>query len=151
MKPQAVSARMDRKVARATFLRQPGTHKEREIRFGKLPPGQVERAFQFLSGLEFLTVAPVPGRLALRVAYEIFDYTLEALEDALKDQGFHLDSTLYSKITRALSYYCEETQLHTLESPQRLIKKSNEAYVQAWAHHPHGDHDDTPMELRHDK
>ena len=151
MKPQAVSARMDRKIARATFLRQPGMHKQREIRFAALPPGQAERAVLLLSELEFLKATLIPGRPALRVEYEIFDHTLEGLEDALRAKGFHLSNSLYAKLTRALAYYCEETQLHTLESPQRLIKKSNEAYVQAWAHHPHGDHDDTPMELRHDK
>ena len=63
-------------------------------------------------------------------------------------QGFHLDNSLFSKLTRALIRYCEQTQLHTLRSPQRLIKKSNEVYVKAWEHHLHGDHDDTPPELR---
>lgn len=151
MKPRAVSARIDRKLARATFLRQPGMHKQREIRFAALPAGQAERALELLRRLEFITAELIPGRNALKVEYEIFEHTLETLEDALRDQGFHLSNSLYSKLTRALAYYCEETQLHNLESPQRLIKKSNEAYVQAWAQHQHGDHDDTPMELRHDK
>ena len=38
-----------------------------------------------------------------------------------------------------------------MRMPQRLIKKSNEIYVKAWEHHAHGDHDDTPLELREDK
>jgi hypothetical protein len=50
---------------------------------------------------------------------------------------------------RALIYYVEETQLHNLEAPDRLLKKSqNEAYTHAWERHLHGDHDDTPPEWR---
>jgi hypothetical protein len=45
-------------------------------------------------------------------------------------------------------YFCEDTQMRNLRQPERLIKKSNEIYVKAWQHHPHGDHDDTPAELR---
>jgi hypothetical protein len=66
----------------------------------------------------------------------------------LRDAGFHLDSSLYSKLVRALVYFCEETQRHNLESPERLIKKSNEVYIKVYDQHPHGDHDDTPVELR---
>ncbi len=131
-----------------TFVPTPGTFKRRELRFGALPPEQTHRAFELLSGLEGLRVEAIEGRRALTVSYDIFDYTLEGLEEALLQQGFHLDNTLYSKIVRALVRYCEQTQLHTLRSPQRLIKKSNEVYVKAWDHHLHGDRDDTPPELR---
>ncbi|MDD5297460.1 MAG: hypothetical protein PHU46_11155 [Rhodocyclaceae bacterium] len=151
MKPRAVSARLEHKPPRTAFMCQTSARKEREIRFAKLPPGQTDKAMTYLAGLPDLEVAPVASRPVLHVVYELQDYSLEELEDALRNAGFHLSNSLYSKFTRALAYYCEETQLHTMESPQRLIKKSNEAYVQAWAHHPHGDHDETPMELRHDK
>ena len=36
----------------------------------------------------------------------------------------------------------------TCVADERLIKQSNEVYIQAWDHHVHGDHDDTPLELR---
>ena len=50
---------------------------------------------------------------------------------------------------RALFYYVEETQLHNLEAPERIRRKSqSEAYTNAWERHPHGDHDDTPPEWR---
>lgn len=130
------------------FVPTPGTYKRRELRFGAMPPEQTGRAFALLSGLEGLKVEAVEGRRALIVSYDLFSYTLEGLEEALRQEGFHLDNTLYSKIIRALARYCEQTQLHTLRSPQRLIKKSNEVYVKAWDHHLHGDHDETPPELR---
>lgn len=131
-----------------TFVPTPGTFKRRELRFSTLPENQTQRALILLRGLDGLRVERIEGRRALSVAYDIFDYTLEGLEEALMQEGFHLDNSLFSKLMRALIRYCEQTQLHTLRSPQRLIKKSNEVYVKAWDHHLHGDHDDTPPELR---
>lgn len=131
-----------------TFVPTPGTLKRRELRFAALPENQTQRALVLLRGLEGLRVDLVVGRRALTVSYDIFNYTLEGLEEALVQQGFHLDNSLFCKLMRALIRYCEQTQLHTLRSPQRLIKKSNEVYVKAWDHHLHGDHDDTPPELR---
>jgi hypothetical protein len=133
------------------FAPQPGTHKHRELRFAKLPPNQVERAMTLLARLERFEVEAGPMPYMLTIGYEIEDYTLEGIEAALRKEGFHLDSTLYSKLVRALVYYCEDTQLRNMHGPQRLIKKSHEVYCQAWEHHPHGDHDDTPPELRQDR
>jgi len=125
-----------------------GLEKEREIRFAAFPSNQVGQALQSLRKLKGLVVTEGDRPRALVVRYSVLDYSLEMLEDALRDAGFHLDNTLYSKLVRALVYFCEETQRHNLESPERLIKKSNEVYVTVYDQHPHGDHDDTPMELR---
>jgi len=130
------------------FVPRPGTFKHRELRFSALPENQTQRALILLRGLDGLSVERIEGRRALSVSYDIFNFTLEGLEEPLTQQGFHLDNSLFSKLMRALIRYCEQTQLHTLRSPQRLIKKSNEVYVKAWDHHLHGDHDDTPPELR---
>ena len=62
--------------------------------------------------------------------------------------GFHLDRSLLIRLHRALIYYVEDTQVHNLRSPERLIKQSHEVYIQAYAHHLHGDRDETPPELR---
>ncbi|THF60702.1 hypothetical protein [Pseudothauera rhizosphaerae] len=125
-----------------------GIRKERELRFKALPPGQVEAAFRSLCLLKGLQVERRANPLALTVRYSVLDYSLETIEDALHEAGFELDNTLYMKLVRALVYFCEETQRHNLASPERLIKQSNEVYIQAWNHHQHGDHDDAPPELR---
>ncbi|BAL23341.1 hypothetical protein [Azoarcus sp. KH32C] len=125
-----------------------GLRKEREIRFAPRPPGQLERAIVSLGILRELQVERTSRPHVLRVSYSILDYSLETLENALSDAGFHLENTLYAKLVRAVVYFCEETQRHNLESPERLIKKSNEVYIQAYDHHLHGDHDDTPPEIR---
>jgi hypothetical protein len=133
------------------LLPQTGTRKHREIRFAKLPRGQIERAYMLLARLPRMDLATGLLENSLSVWYEIEDYTMEGLEAALRHEGFHLESSLYAKLIRALVYYSEDTQLRNMHGPQRLIKKSHEVYCRAWEHHPHGDHDDTPLELRLDR
>ena len=124
-------------------------HKEREILFAKFPPGQVPEASDHLAEKEALEVQPKIEKRAVGVGYELTQYTLSDLEEELVDKGFHLDNTLLTKLTRALIYYVEDTQLHNLDAPQKRLKRSSqEAYVKAWEHRPHGDHDDTPPEWR---
>jgi hypothetical protein len=125
-----------------------GLDKVRDIRFQPLPPGQVEKALRALRALEGVRVETGSRPLSVVVRYSILEYSLEVLESALMEAGFHLDQSLYVKLRRAFIYFCEETQRHNLLSPERLIKQSNEVYIKAYGHHPHGDHDDTPPELR---
>lgn len=122
--------------------------KQREILFAKFPPGQIPEAADHLERLERVDIAPKLEKRAIDVAYDLREHTLEALENQLQDKGFHLDNTLMSKLMRALIHYVEETQLHNLQAPDRPLKHSQEAYVQAWERHPHGDHDETPPEWR---
>ena len=138
-------------------MKRPGTpsnkpvpiRKERTIMFAKLPPGQVPQASDFLHRVEHLEVNTQIEQRAIGVSYDLHEHSLEELETALGDKGFHLESSLLNKLVRALIYYVEETQLHNLGAPERLLKKSqNEAYTQAWERHLHGDHDDTPPEWR---
>src|SRR5512143_962176 len=84
--------------------------KDREIVFHALPSGQAERALVLLKGLDGLAVTVGPDGRRLLVRYHVCEYTLEGLEGALADQGFHLDNTLFSKLKRALAYFCESVQ-----------------------------------------
>ncbi len=141
---------------------QPGTQKQREIRFvdndapgkgqGQGAAEQAARARVLLTGLEELTVAPGKhGAHTLTVCYDVRNYTLQGLEHALIRQGFALESGWYWRLTRAVLYFSEETQLRNMRSPERLLKKSHEVFSRAWDKHPHGDHDETPPELRQEK
>ncbi len=123
--------------------------KNREILFSKFPPGQVPEAADDLQHLDEVAVELKYEKRSLGVAYDLQAHTLKELDEHLVDKGYHLDNTLMSKLTRALIYYVEETQLHNLGAPEKRLKRSSqEAYVQAWEHRPHGDHDDTPPEWR---
>jgi hypothetical protein len=133
------------------FAPQSGTHKHREIRFNKLRSWQIEQARTVLANLGGIEVTDGLLPNSLSVWYEVTEYTMEGIESTLIAQGFHLENTLYCKMIRALVNFCEDTQLRNMRQPERLIKKSNEIYSKAWEHHPHGDHDDTPPELRQDR
>lgn len=121
---------------------------EHELRLAAAEAAQVEQALAFLQSLPYLQAEPSHHQGSLHVTYDLAHYSLRKIEAALEEQGFHLDDTLISRLKRSLTHYCEETRSRNATSPQRLIKQSNQVYVKAWEHHPHGDHDDTPPELR---
>ena len=135
----------------AAFVPQPGTRKHRELRFDHQHPEHVEQARTLLSGLEGMDLDTGLAPYSLSIWYDISDYSLEGLDAALVRQGFHLDNSLYSKLMRALVYFCEETQMRNMRVPERLIKKSHEVYSKAWEHRSHGDRDETPPDLRQDR
>ena len=123
--------------------------KKREIQFSKFPPGQVPEAADDLQRLDEVEVEPKHEKRALGVAYDLHNHTLKELDEHLVEKGYHLDNTLMTKLTRALIYYVEDTQIHNMGAPEKRLKRSSqEAYVNAWEQHPHGDHDDTPPEWR---
>lgn len=132
------------------LARQYGSGKTRLLRFDALHPEQTEQVRALLDGMDGLTVTNARAG-CLEVRYDLSDYTLEGLEKALASQGYQLQASLYRRVERVLIYFWEETQLRNMRLPQRLLKKSNEVYVKAWEHHPHGDHDDTPVELREER
>lgn len=121
----------------------------RDIVFNSEPLGQPERAYSILSGMPGCKVefSNVPN--TLRVSYSLRHYTLEGLEHGLIQEGFHLDSSALHNIGRKIIYYCEDTICHNLDIPlQRTKKNEQEVFIKAYDHMPHGDHDDTPPELR---
>lgn len=121
--------------------------KQREITFSATPPYQMQQAFLLLDGMEGLSVYISVRPRTLSVRYHVNNYTLEGLENGLIAQGFHLDNSILSKLKRSIAYYCERIQRENLVQPERT-EKIREAFVQAWEHHPHGDYDATPEELR---
>jgi hypothetical protein len=126
---------------------QAGLMKHRELRFCHRCTRDVASAAELLSSLGSITVTEQRGR-ALGIEYSLADHSFRSIERMLRAHGFLLDSSLTMRLIRAMLFFCEDTQLRNLRQPERLIKKSNEIYVKAWQHHPHGDHDDTPAELR---
>ena len=122
------------------------TRKNREVIFHGLPPGQVDRALVLLADLPGITVVRVDEQ-CLRLEYDVTEYALEDLETALGIQGFHLEATLLIRIKRALAYHCERVQRRNMGTPAPRTK-NYKAFVEAWQHSPHGDHDATPEEWR---
>lgn len=123
--------------------------KERLLVFGKEPADQLFAAYMLLVGLDNFEVEMGPQPNSLLIRYSIKDYSLEALEKALTREGFRLEYRLMEKIKKHLIHYCEDVQYHNLKTPEpRTKNNAQEIFVKAYELHPHGNHDDTPKELR---
>ena len=120
-----------------------------ELYFAEEPAGQLERAYELLIGLENLHVEKGAEPNSLRISYSLRDYSLERIDAALKKAGFNFKENLLDKLGRKFIYYCEEVQYHNLNTPEHLTKSNTPViFAKLYENHPHGDHDDTPKELR---
>lgn len=127
----------------------PELNKQRDIVFSAEPPGQTARAHLLLSGLPGCKVEYSNTPNALSVTYNLRQYTLEGLENALTEEGFLLDHSPLQSISRKIIHYCEDTICHNLDIPAHPTKKNERrVFVKAYEHEPHGDHDATPPEFR---
>ncbi len=124
-------------------------HTFHDLYFAEEPAGQLDRAYALLSGLEQLRVEKSAEPNRLRISYSLRDYSLEGLEAALKNAGFCFKENLLNKLSKQVIYYCEEVQYHNLNTPEHLTKSNTPVvFAKLYENHPHGDHDDTPKELR---
>ncbi|MEK6664189.1 MAG: hypothetical protein AABY73_10025 [Pseudomonadota bacterium] len=123
------------------------TERTRQLSFTRLPAGQAKEAFILLQDLPHLSVLSTVGDTGLLIRYELPFYTLEKIEAALIDQGFHLDNVLFTKLKRNLIHYLESVQCQNLSQPEQR-ERSRRIFAQVYEHHSHGDHDATPPELR---
>lgn len=124
----------------------------RDIVFHPFPPEQTVQAARFLNSMAGVEAQVFLAENRLVVSYDMRDYSLRELETRLSDAGFHIENTLLHKIKRALIYYCEEIEQYNRSMPVKNTKANNTApiYVKIYDEHLHGDHDDTPEELRRD-
>jgi len=123
-----------------------------DLFFAEEPSGQIERAYTLLCGLDNLQVSKGSESNSLRISYSLRDYSLEGLEAALKNAGFCFKENLLDKLGKKFIYYCEEVQYHNLNTPEHLTKSNTPVvFAKLYENHPHGDHDDTPKELRENK
>ncbi|OIR19370.1 hypothetical protein GALL_02500 [mine drainage metagenome] len=123
--------------------------KERLLFFSEEPANQLFSVYLLLVGLDNFHVEMGPYPNSLLIRYSILHYSLEALEKALIREGFRLQSSLLGNIKKQMIYYCEDVQYHNLKTPEpRTKNNSQEIFVKAYELHPHGNHDDTPKELR---
>jgi len=120
-----------------------------DLYFADEPAGQIDRAYGLLGGLDKLRVEKGSEPNKLRISYSLRDYALEGLESALKNAGFCFKENLLDKLGKQLIFYCEDVQYHNLNTPEHLTKANTpEVFAKLYENHPHGDHDDTPKELR---
>ena len=124
--------------------------KTRKLIFADDSPAQLEQAYLLLSGLENMKVERGEQANMLVVHYSLEHYSLEGLEKALTQEGFHFKEKNWHEILDDLFiHYCEDVQYHNLSTPEHPTKQNQaDVFAQAYDHHQHGDRDATPNELR---
>ena len=123
--------------------------KHREIRFCRLHPDntQAHSASLILSNVEGIhRVQPVETHL-LHVSYDISRITLNIIEEALGELGYHLDNSLMHKLKRALYYYTEETQRANL-GLEGVCCRDKQMFINRYLRRRHGCRDERPEHWR---
>jgi len=123
--------------------------KHREIRFCRLhaDPEQAKSAILFFSDLEGITHLSLAHSHQLNISFDISYLTLQVLEEALTELGFHLDNSLLCKIKRALYYYTEEVQRENMGCPKGKQCARN-IFINRYQRLQHGCRDDRPDHWR---
>ena len=124
--------------------------KHREIVFCSLhpDPAQAHNAMLLFSDLSGIVHQELLGAHRLRVSYDIRYITLQALEEALIEVGFHLDNSLMSKLKRALYYYTEEVHRENIGCLQGKSNCTRDIFVNRYGRLQHGCRDERPSHWR---
>jgi hypothetical protein len=108
-------------------------------------------AVQLLNTVEGVYKTEVRDKMTLRLTYDLATISLEQIEAALQEVGFHLDNSLTCLFRRALYYFTEEN-----ERSNRSLSKltcSHGCAIKVFAARyratEHGCRDSRPEYLRH--
>ena len=81
--------------------------------------------------------------------YEIKQIITKQEHDLTQSRTILAIENLLDKLGRKFIYYFEDVQYHNLSTPEHLTKSNTPViFATLYENHPHGDHDDTPKELR---
>jgi hypothetical protein len=106
-------------------------------------------ALALLNGIEGILSVTRVQPYAIHVSYQLTKITLNEIEDALQEIGFHLDNSILSKLKRALFYFAEDTQLANLGYDHAESKSTLEIFINRYNQLPHGCRDERPTHFRH--
>ena len=125
-------------------------HKQREIRFARLHPNpeQAQSATRALDGIEGILELEAVSAQCLHVCYDVLFVTLEDIEVALTELGFHLDNSIIAKLKRALYYHTEETQRANLGCPRGMSNCTDKVFISRYERLHHGCRDGRPQHWR---
>ena len=123
--------------------------KRREVRFqGPHPDSdQSGSARLLLQDSEGIVDLEAVDPMLLMVTYDVRFMTLQDIESALQQVGFHLDNSLMTKLRRAVWYYADDTQRAVLGcegNPDCTAR----VFVNRYQRMSHGCRDDRPAHWR---
>lgn len=124
--------------------------KHREIVFDALHPDcdQAHTAALSLAGVEGVLRVQVISPTALQVSYDLLNVSLQQLEEALDEAGFHLSGKLIYRLRRALYYYTEETQRANAGCPHGDSNCTRKVFIDRYRRREHGCRDSRPDHWR---
>lgn len=122
--------------------------KHRELAFCNLhaDPEQAKSALFFFSDINGILHLELIDTHKLAVSYDIRHITLQLMEDALIELGFHLDNSLLHKLKRALYYYTEEIQCDNMGCHKHQCTR--QVFISRYDRLQHGCRDDRPQHWR---
>lgn len=125
--------------------------KQHEIHFRNVDPSANDARETLLLLMDIQGIADIRAltRDCVQVRYDIRQITLQIIESALSEVGFHLDNSLLNKMKRALLYYTEETQLVNLGYQHNQASSTLDIFVSCYNQRRHGCRDERPEYLRH--
>ncbi len=126
--------------------------KSREIRFFPYHPDpkQAHSAALFLADINGVEEVRPQTDHELFIRYDLSKISLQMIDEALTELGFHLNTTLVDKLKRALYYYTEDAEcsnygFNTCESCEG---QSLKIYINRYQSKKHGCRDNRPQHWR---
>lgn len=126
-------------------------HREVVLRGPCDPNFRVDSALLLLADVEGMINATKLSDLRLSISYDLRIITLEQIETALAEVGYHLDASIMSKLKRALYYYTEDNERMNLGLTK--VNCTNGCAVKVFVNHyrktEHGCRDQRPDHVKH--
>ncbi|MES9936331.1 MAG: hypothetical protein ABW153_07805 [Sedimenticola sp.] len=124
--------------------------KQRDIVFMEMhpDPNQAQTAAEHLSKVEGILLAEAESPTQLRIRYHVLEITLEQIETALMEAGFHVSGRLIHKLRRALYYYTEEVQRANNGCPEGQSKCTRKIFINRYQQINHTCRDSRPGHWR---
>jgi len=124
--------------------------KSREIGFVEPHPcpNQAGTAATLLDGMDGILGAEAPESTRLIVRYQLPQLSLQDIEAALTEVGFHLDGSLLARMKRAMINYLEETQCANLGCTRGKSNCTLKVFINRYEKLAHGCRDRRPPHWR---
>lgn len=124
--------------------------KHRELHFSPLHPDpeQARSAMLLLSDLAGVESIHQLDAQRLSISYRVNLVTLQMIEEALLEVGFHLDNALMVKLKRALVYYTEDAQRSNLGCDKGNNNCTRKVFIRRYSSQEHGCRDERPSHWR---
>lgn len=125
--------------------------KQHEIHFRNVDPAanDAREALRLLMDAQGIVNIRALMPDCIQVRYDLRQISLQVIESALTEVGFHLDNSLLIKMKRALFYYTEETQLMNWGYQHDQASSTLDVFVNCYNQREHGCRDERPEYLRH--